>query len=99
MATSSNYRLQPPTFGGKTYELYKIQLKAWNTLTDMPDKKRGLYIALNLPDKDTSQIKEKVFEQLGIEKLNVEGGLDILITFMDKHLEKRQFRRCLVKIQ
>ena len=85
---ATNYKLHPPAFGGKTYELYKIQLEAWDTLTDVPDQKKGLYIAMNLPDKDPSQIKEKVFEQVGIAKLNIQGGLKVLVKFMDEQLLK-----------
>ena len=71
---ATNYKLHPPAFAGKTYELYKLQLEAWEALTDVPDEKQGLYIAMSLPDKDSSQIKEKVFEQVGIAKLNIKGG-------------------------
>ena len=85
---ATNYKLSPPKFGGKSYELYKIQLKAWKEITDVANEKQGIFIALSLPDQDETKIKEKVFEQLGVDNLKVAGGLDALITFMDKFLEK-----------
>ena len=32
---------KPPTFGDKSYELYKLQLLAWEELTDLADDKKG----------------------------------------------------------
>ena len=83
------HKLQPPSFtDAARYELYKSQLQAWEKLTDVPDEKQGLYIALSLPDKSSSHIKEKVFEELGNDELSKKGGLSELIKFLDKHLLK-----------
>ena len=66
----------------------KLQLEAWEELTDLSPKKRGIFIALNLPDNDETKIKEKVFESLSLDKLKNEQGLKALIGFMDKYLKK-----------
>ena len=79
---------KPPTFGDKSYELYKLQLLAWEELTDLADDKKGIYIALSLPDNHDTKIKEKVFESLGLDSLKSTSGLKELIEFLDRHLQK-----------
>ncbi len=79
---------KPPTFGDKPYELFKLQLLAWEALTDLNEKKKGIYIALSLPDNHETKIKEKVFESLGLDKLRLDTGLADLIEFFDTHLEQ-----------
>ena len=87
--TMANYRVTPPVFGGsKSYKLYKIQLEAWEIITDLPEEKQGLSVAINLPDNDPSKIKERVFESMGLDKLKEKSGLKELKSFMDKHLQK-----------
>ena len=80
-------KLLPPVFN-KSYEFYKSQLEAWELVTDVADEKRGIYIALSLPDNHESKIKEKVFEGIKNNDLNKKGGLTTLIAFLDKHLLK-----------
>ena len=87
-ATMSS-KLSPPDFNQHTrYELYKAELEGWESVTDIPDEKRGMFIALSLPYKTEIKIKEKVFESLKKEDLNKKGGLKVLIDFLDKHLLK-----------
>ena len=45
-------------------------------------------IALSLPENDKTQIREKVFEQISLDDLKKEDGLDTLILFLDSHLKK-----------
>ena len=47
-------------------------------------EKRGMVLALSLPEKDVSDIGTKVFEGLGLEKLKGETGFKNLIDFLDK---------------
>ena len=51
-------------------------------------QKQGVVIALSLPKNDKRQIREKVFDQIRIDDLKKEDGLDTLIAFLDKHLKK-----------
>ncbi len=47
MATKINL----PTFNeSKSYELYKQELNAWNEITELHKKKRGIAVALTLPE-------------------------------------------------
>ena len=41
-----------------------------------------------LPEDDANQIKDKVFAQISLDELKSENGLNILLTFLDKHLGK-----------
>ena len=83
-------KINPPDFSKcKSYERYKQELKAWRIVTDLPKKKQGIAIALSLPeDGDETGIREKVFEELELEDLERDTGLDTLIAFFDKNLGK-----------
>ena len=98
-------KLVPPVLKeGKSYELFKAQLEAWELVTDVPDEKRGIFIALHLPENHPTKIHELVFEGIPKADLNKKGGLQTLIKFLDKHLLKdkaedrmmkwRDFKRC-----
>ena len=92
-------KLLPPVFANKTYELFKSQLEAWELVTELPVEKRGIYIALNLPDNHDTKIKEKVFEGIKLVDLNKTNGLKILIAFLDKHLLKDKFEDAWCKFE
>ena len=81
-------RIDPPNLRSKPYELYKQELLAWREVTELRKEKQGVAIALSLPENDKNQIREKVFEQISIEDLKKEDGLDTLIAFLDAHLKK-----------
>lgn len=97
MATA---KISPPTFSkSKSYELYKQELSAWNEITEIDKKKRGIAIALTLPENDESQIREKVFDQLQLDDLKKDDGLETLIKFLDKHLAKDDLADSLDKFE
>ena len=81
-------KINPPGLCSKSYELYKLQLLAWREVTDICKTKQGIVIALSLSENEEFQIKEKVFNQVSLDDLKKEDGLDILIQFLDKHLKK-----------
>lgn len=63
-------RINLPSFSkSKSYELYKQELVAWSEITDLDKKKRGIAVALTLPEDDESKIREKVFDQIDLEDL------------------------------
>ena len=84
MATT---RIDPPSLRTKAYELYRKELLAWREVTDPGKDKQGVATALPLPEDDKTQIREKVFEQISLDDLKKEDGLDTLITFLDSHLK------------
>lgn len=75
MASSGNYRT-PPTFSeSKPYNRWIDEIKVWQTVTELDKRKQGSAIALSLPE-DESNIRDKVFSELGVDKLNKEDGVD-----------------------
>ncbi len=80
-------KLNPPDFGkSKSYERYKQELLAWREVTEVKKEKLGIAVALSLPDETT--IRDKVFDELGIEDLKGENGFDTILEFFDKNLSK-----------
>lgn len=82
-------KISLPTFSrSKSYELYKQELMAWNEITDLDKKKRGIAVALTLPEDEESKIREKVFDQVDLEDVKKDTGFNTLVQFLDKHLKK-----------
>ena len=61
---------------------------AWKEITDLPKNRQDIAVALSLPVDDEHQIKDKVFDQIPLDDLKTDFGLNILIAFLDKHLAK-----------
>ena len=82
-------RINPPSLNStKSYERFKQELLAWRELTELKKEKQGIAVALSLPEDDENRIKDKVFDQISLDDLKSADGLDILLTFLDKHLGK-----------
>ena len=82
-------KINPPSFNSaKSYERYKQELLAWREITELSKNKQGIAVALSLPEDDEYKIKDKVFDQIALDELKDEDGLNILIAFLDKHLGK-----------
>ena len=47
-------------------------------------KKQGLTIALSLPEDDPSNIRDKIFSEIELSTLQVDDGVNVLLTYMDK---------------
>ena len=81
-------KINPPNLTSVPYELYKQKLLAWREVTDLSKEKQGVALALSLPEEDKNKIQEKVFNQIGLDQLKRDDGLDILIQFLDSILLK-----------
>lgn len=95
-------KLNPPELMEKNYERYKQELLFWNEITSLEQSKRGIAVALSLPEKSSSEtknIREKVFSQLSIEVLKQDDGLQTLIAFLDKCLAKDKLVDSLEKFE
>jgi len=51
-------------------------------------KKQGLCIALSLPENDKSQIRDKLFNEIDLEDLKKDDGVETLIVFFDSVFKK-----------
>ena len=88
MASSVNYKVPPVFTELKPYSRWVDELKAWEALTDLDKKKRGIAIALSLPEEGKASIRDKVFNELSVAELSDDEGVTKLITFMDKIFKK-----------
>ncbi|CAC5379710.1 unnamed protein product [Mytilus coruscus] len=83
MATASSYKNPPGLTKDKSYQQWKNEVKMWQLVTDLDKKKRGLALALSIQGKP----REVVLE-VDPSDLNVDEGVDKLITELDKLFEK-----------
>ena len=95
MATKMN----PPNLTSVPYKLYKQTLLAWREVTDLSKDKQGVAIALSLPQEDKNKIQEKVFNEIGLDKLKQDDGLHTLIQFLDGILLKDELSDSLEKFE
>ena len=63
-------------------------LLAWREVTDLRKTIQGIVIALSLRKGHENQVREKVFEQISLDHLKRDDGLDTLLRFLDEHLKK-----------
>ena len=61
----------------------------WHEINDLPNTKQGTAIALPLPTESSSNIRDKVFEQLTITDLKAENGFETLLAFLDRENYKK----------
>ena len=85
---SVNYKVPPVFTTQKPYSRWIDEVKAWQALTDLDEKKRGIAIALSLPEDGQNSIRDKVFSELTVDQLNADDGVTKLIQFMDKIFKK-----------
>lgn len=88
MASSVNYKVPPVFTTQKPYSRWIDEIKAWQALTDLDIKKRGIAIALSLPEEGQNSVRDKVFSELSVDVLNADDGVDKLIQFMDTIFKK-----------
>ena len=83
----STKAVPPPGFTGKSYEQYRVELDAWESITDVAKEKQAVTVAFSFPEDHESRIREKVFTALKLEDLNKAEGLKTLTTFLDSKLK------------
>lgn len=64
---SVSYKVPPVFTANKPYSRWVDEVKAWEVLTDLEAKKRGIAIALSLPEEGQNSIRDKVFSELTVE--------------------------------
>ena len=63
-------RIRPPDLAASTYERYCLELKAWEKVTEVVAEKRGVAVALSLPQTyEGIRIRDLVFNEVDIDKL------------------------------
>ena len=92
-------KINPPNLTSVPYELFKQKLLPWREVTDLSKDKQGVAIALSLPEEDKNKIQEKVFNEIGLDKLKQDDGLDTLIQFLYGILLKDELSDSLEKLE
>ena len=84
---SPSVKCMPPAFGGeKSYERWKTELQAWQLVTGTEKKKRAITVALTFPEG--SEVRDRVFNEIDLEELDADDGVDKLVEYMDKWYKK-----------
>ena len=75
----------PPVFDStsKSYDSYNEELKAWCIVKDLNKAKQGLAVALSMPENDASGVRDKVFNEIKLQDLNKDTGVELLIKCFD----------------
>ena len=76
-------RVAVPTFNQERFESYLSQIKAWRVLCGLPAKEQGVLLWYTLPDDHPSDIKDKIMDEIGLEALLVDTGVDVFIEKME----------------
>ena len=86
MATS---KIKVPVFDSvnKSYDMYCQEIDMWKIITKVDVKQRGVILAYELPLDDPSDIRSKLFNEVNLDDLNADNGLEVFITYMDKHFK------------
>ena len=76
----------PPLTKGKSFELWKSEVKAWKIVVEDESnkKKMAVELAINLPHNHP--IKKRVFDsnEHGVDKLNTVTRVDALLKFLEE---------------
>ena len=71
----------------KSYDVWQVEIKAWQKVTTVEENKQALAIALALPEG--SEVRTRVFEETGpIDELNSADGVKKLLERLDKWYKK-----------
>ena len=81
-------KINPPDFANKSYKQYRVELSAWEKITTLEKEKRGIAIALSLPENDSTSIRQRVFEELSLDELSGKDGLAKLVNFFRSEIRK-----------
>ena len=80
-----------------TYAKYKLNVQMWKRAMAkwMSKEEMGMTLLMNLPDEDNrGGLKAQAWKQIGEEKLLSEEGVEHLMDFLDKKLQKTTFVTC-----
>ena len=76
---TTSFKLALPVYNPeRSYELFKSELELWDSITDLAEERRGVAIALSLPDNDKCHLRSTILEKVDKAKLKEKGGLKVL---------------------
>ena len=76
-------RVAVPEFSEEQFKTYMEEVMLWREVCDVPKAKQGIVLWLNLPRDHSSNIKELIMAEIGIDELKTENGIERLIAAMN----------------
>ena len=68
-------------------------------MTDVPEEKQGVVVALSLPENEADGVRERVFDEMSLTDLKKKDGLALLMNYLDKQLGKDDLTDSLEKFE
>ena len=83
-------KIKIPTFNSDTdeYDTYMHEVDMWKIIGRIDKKEQAMMLVYELNKDDSSGIRDKIMNELTIEELNADGGMDKYIKYMDSHFKK-----------
>ncbi len=83
-------KVKTPVFDSvnKPYDRYVQEIAYWKIVSKIDKKEQAVMLAYELPDSDPSGIRDKMLNELPLDKLNCEDGVANYIAYMDKIFKK-----------
>ena len=77
-------KLNPPEFDPDNYEGYVAEVTVWQKLCGVSKAEQGTLLWYNLPSDHSSDIKTKIYNEVGVTDLSKEDGVNKFINAMNE---------------
>ena len=74
-------------------------MEMWVEICGETEEKQGVILALSLPEKDQSRIREQVMEELSLSDLKIANGVSVLLDFIESKVGKDDMEDSLNKYE
>ena len=87
---ASSVKVKVPRFDSvnKPYSLYMQEIEFWKVVSKVDKKEQAVLLAYDLPENDSSGIRDKLFNELSIDQLHCDDGVKNFTEYMDKLFKK-----------
>ena len=89
-AIMATVRIKIPTFNSDTdeYDTYMHEVDMWKIIGKIDKKEQAMMLVYELNKDDSSGIRDKIMNELSLDELNKDDGLDKYVKYMDDHFKK-----------
>ena len=89
----SKTKIEIPQFDADNFDMYMSEVRMWTKLCGLEKKDQAVALWYGLPAKHPSDIKAKIFSEIGEENLSKDDGVTKFIAKMEEaFLEKAELR-------
>jgi hypothetical protein len=89
-AAGGRTRVPSPKFSTIDYEGYMAQVEVWQKICGVPKEEQGMMLWYCLPDEHSSDIKAKIYTEVGVEQLSSEEGVDKFVAAMNDAFKQEE---------